>query len=521
MVSDLLMAIDSGTQSVKAMIFDGAGQMLHRQQVAFAPYRSPRPGWAEQDPEQYWQKLCLACQRLWAQPGLDRSRIAAVALTTQRGTVVCLDRAGRPLRPAILWLDQRKAQRMPPLGGPWGLLFRMIGLRGTIAYFQAEAEANWICTHQPEIWRQTHKFLLLSGYLTHRLTGKYVDSVGCQVGYLPFDYRRQRWARSWDWKWRCLTIRPQMLPELVAPTGILGEISAQAAAATGLPIGLPLVAAGADRACDVLGAGGTQAHIGCVTYGTTATINTTQRRYVEPIALLPAYPAALPGAYSLEVQVFRGYWMLRWFKEQFAPEETRKAAKQGVATEVLLERLLDDIAPGAMGLMLQPYWTPGLKSPGPSAKGAVIGFGDVHTRGHLYAAIIEGLAYAMRAGKERIEKRSGRAITELRVSGGGSQSDGAMQITADVFGMPAARPHVYETSGLGAAIDAAVGMGMYADVKTAAGHMTHPGRVFEPRKDAAGIYDALYRQVYCQMYRQLKPLYERIRTITGYPEPVN
>ncbi|UUZ53606.1 hypothetical protein LP419_33585 [Massilia sp. H-1] len=116
-----------------------------------------------------------------------------------------------------------------------------------------------------------------------------------------------------------------------------------------------------------------------------------------------------------------------------------------------------------MGLMLQPYWTPGIKVPGPEAKGAIIGFGDVHTRAHVYRAILEGLAYALREGKERIEKRSGVAITELRVSGGGSQSDAAMQLTADIFGLPTARPHIYETSGLGAAIDAAVGLGLYPD----------------------------------------------------------
>ena len=112
-----------------------------------------------------------------------------------------------------------------------------------------------------------------------------------------------------------------------------------------------------------------------------------------------------------------------------------------------------------MGLMLQPFWSPGLKLPGPEAKGAIIGFGDVHTRAHLYRSILEGLAYALREGKERIEKRTSIPVTKLRVSGGGSQSKSAMQLTADIFGMPTARSHIYETSGLGASIDVAVGLG--------------------------------------------------------------
>jgi sugar (pentulose or hexulose) kinase len=210
--------------------------------------------------------------------------------------------------------------------------------------------------------------------------------------------------------------------------------------------------------------------------------------------------------------------MVNWFKEEFGHPEKRQAAQMGLTPEQLFDKLVDEIAPGSMGLMLQPYWTPGVKSPGPEAKGAIIGFGDVHTRAHLYRSILEGLAYALRDGKERIEKRSRTPITRLMVSGGGSQSRGAMQITADIFGLPTARPHLYETSGLGAAIDAAVGLGLYPDFSTAVKAMTHVGEVFEPDQKNHGLYDALYQDVYRKMYKRLKPLYERIREITGYPK---
>jgi sugar (pentulose or hexulose) kinase len=155
--------------------------------------------------------------------------------------------------------------------------------------------------------------------------------------------------------------------------------------------------------------------------------------------------------------------------------------------------------------------------PGPEAKGAIIGFGDVHTRAHVYRAILEGLAYALREGKERIERRSGVPITQLRVSGGGSQSDAAMQLTADIFGLPTARPHVYETSALGAAIDAAVGLGLYPDFPAAIAAMTRVGKVFEPVAANQAMYDRLYRQVYRKMYARLQPMYRRIAEITGYP----
>jgi sugar (pentulose or hexulose) kinase len=313
-----------------------------------------------------------------------------------------------------------------------------------------------------------------------------------------------------------------MLPDLVEPAGTIATITAEAAQATGIPAGLPLVAAAADKACEVIGAGCLEPHIGCLSYGTTATINTTHRKYVEVIPLIPPYPAAVPGSYSLEIQIYRGYWMVTWFKHEFGQREQGLAEARGIEPEALFDELVRAVPAGSQGLMLQPYWSPGLRHPGPEARGAVIGFGDVHTRAHLYRAILEGLAYALREGAERTASRSGIPVTELRVAGGGSQSDAAMQLTADIFGLPASRPHIYEASGLGAAIDAAVGLGLHSDFAAAVAEMTRLGRTFEPDPQAHEIYDGLYREVYSQMYRRLRPLYEQIRRITGVassPEP--
>jgi sugar (pentulose or hexulose) kinase len=150
--------------------------------------------------------------------------------------------------------------------------------------------------------------------------------------------------------------------------------------------------------------------------------------------------------------------------------------------------------------------------PGPEARGAVIGFSDVHTRAHLYRAILEGLAYALREAAERTAKRSHVPVTELRVAGGGSQSDAALQLTADVFGLPASRPHIYEASGLGAAMDAAVGVGIHKDFTAAIREMTHIRDTFEPDKKMHARYNELYHGVYKKMYGRLKPLYESMQT---------
>lgn len=519
MVKDLLLAIDNGTQSIKALIFDLEGQLVASQITPITPpYVSTHPGWAEQDPEIFWECLCRACRGLWNQGNVDKERIAGVSLTTQRGTVVNVDDRGTPLRPCVHWLDQRKTYGQLPIGGIWGAIFKIIRMEDTIAYFQAEAEANWIRTYQPEVWRKTYKYLLLSGFLTYKLTGQFADSVGCQVGYIPFDYKNRRWASRWDWKWQVLPMDPSLLPRLVAPGDVIGEITEHASSDTGIPAGLPLVAAAADKACEVIGSGSLDSSVGCLSYGTTATINVTHGKYVEAIPLLPPYPSAIPGYHTIEVQIYRGFWMVSWFKKEFGYPERQEAAENGMEAEVLFEKLIEDIPPGSMGLVLQPYWSPGLKLPGPEAKGAIIGFGDVHTRAHLYRSIIEGLGYALREGKERIEKKTGIPITSLRVSGGGSQSTSAMQITADIFGLPTAKAHVYETSGLGAAIDTAVGLGLHDDFEGAIKAMTHVGEVYEPNLKHHEIYNDLYNDVYKKMYKCLKPFYSRIREITGYPK---
>jgi len=515
MTPENILAIDNGTQSVRALLFDPRGNLLAKQQIPIESYFSNEPGLAEQHPHVFWDAVCQACHGLFAQKVVSKDSIAAVALTTQRATVINVDEKGKPLRPAIVWLDQRRTEGLPPVGGLWGLLFKLARASGTVAYFQAEAEANWIRIRQHEIWKKTYKYLFLSGYLTYQLIGRFVDSVGCQVGYVPFDYKAQKWAKKSDWKWKVLPMDPSLLPDLIPPGNVLGEITTRAFEATGIPAGLPLIAAAADKACEVIGAGCLEPHIGCLSYGTAATINTTHKRYIEVIPLIPPYPAAIPNAYSLEMQIYRGYWMVSWFNQEFGLHEQRIAEQRGIKPEELFDDLVNTVPPGSQGLILQPYWSPGLKHPGPEAKGTIIGFSDVHTRAHIYRAILEGLAYALREGAERTAKRSGVPIIELRVAGGGSQSNAAMQLTANIFGLPTVRPHVYEASGLGAAIDAAVGVGLHPNFKTAVVEMTHPGDIFEPNIKTHEIYDNLYKKVYCKMYTRVRPLYKTIRSITN------
>ncbi|CAM5183853.1 FGGY-family carbohydrate kinase [Alishewanella longhuensis] len=511
-----VLSIDFGTQSVRAIIIDDSGTIIAKGQQRLPAYYSAEPGYAELPAEAYWQALTQACTSLWQQSPIAADAISAVTLTTQRGTVFCLDKHKKPLRPAIIWLDQREATVLPGLGS-WRHLFRVVGVTAIVERFQRRAPSNWLAEYEPQRWRDTAHYMLLSGYLTLQLTGELVDCSAAQVGYLPFDFQQQRWASKVSWKSQALSLTPTQLLPLKPPGAELGKITAQAALALGLPAGLPLIAAGSDKACEVLGCGGLTPQTGCISYGTTATISTANRRYIEPSPWLPAYPAAQPGFYNSEVMIYRGFWLVTWFKEQFGLQEQQEAALLGIAPEQLFDELLKAVPPGSMGLMLQPYWSPGIRQPGPEAKGAMIGFGDVHQRAHVYRALIEGLAYALQEGRQRLERRNGVKMQCLRVSGGGSQSAQILQLTANVFNLPVERPHTSETSALGAAISAMVGLGRFANYAEALAAMSHLGERFLPEPAVAAQYQRLYREVYLKMYRQLKPLYQKIREITGYP----
>lgn len=518
MKNSTILTIDNGTQSVRALLFDLQGNLLGKGKEEIEPYFSDHPGWAEQSPDYYWESLGKACQKLWASCDHAPAAVAAMTVTTQRGTVVNVDQNGEALRPAIVWLDQRHAQVEGELPGLWKWVFKLARLEDVANRFRENCQALWISQNQPDIWQKTHKYLLLSGYLNFRLTGGYVDSVGSQVGYIPFDYKKLAWAAESDWRFRIVPgLRRDMLPDLVKPGQRIGELHAVAARHTGLPEGLPVLASASDKACEILGSGGASPDIACMSYGTTATINTTNTKHIEPIKFMPAYPSAIPGAFCSEIMIYRGFWMVSWFKKEFGLREQRIADEQGIPAEALFDELVNSVPAGSMGLMLQPYWSPGVRDPGPEAKGGIIGFGDVHTRAHIYRAILEGLAYGLKEGMLRLEKRNGVKIKALRVAGGGSQSDAAMQLTADIFGLPAQRAHTYETSGLGAAIDVAVGIGAYPGFESAIANMTRAGEIFYPEPERQRLYERLFKEVYLKMYPQLQPLYRSIREITGYP----
>lgn len=518
-MQQVILSVDCGTQSLRGLLFSPKGELLDKAQVFYTPYQSPRPGWAEQDPEVYWRALCEACLTLKKNHAAIFKKIAGVGVTTLRASMVNLDARGDPLRPVMVWLDQRKAR---PVYQPRGLIklaLRAVGMTEALQKAQKDGKCNWIRQNQPELWANTHKYLQVSGFLNYRLTGVFRDSVASQIGHIPFNYRARQWGRPGEWlnfAQKCFPVEPEKLPELVPPGQPIGAITAQAAAQTGLARGIPVIACGSDKGCETLGMGVLDQSTASLSFSTTATVQTTAENYFETLPFMPPYPAAIPDRYNPEVEIFRGYWMITWFKEEFAHEEVRQARSKGVPPEVVMNRLLAAAPPGVMGLVVLPCWGPGLNEP--FAKGAMIGFGDVHKKAHVYRAIVEGLAFGLLDGMRRMEKRGKVVFNQAAVSGGASQSNEICQITADVIGLPLLRGRTYETSGLGAAIITTVGTGLHPSFDAAIKAMVHYDRVFRPDRSHVALYRQLFDKVYRRLYPALADIYKSIRDITGYPE---
>jgi sugar (pentulose or hexulose) kinase len=469
---EIILSIDTGTQSVRAVLIDLNGNILEIVKTEIEPYFSLKPGWAEQQPEYYRDKMFETLKKLFSFSKISKERIKAVTITTQRGSMVNLDKNGNSLRPAILWLDQRQAEIGNYPNKLVQLTLRAANMRESVIHAVKNGEVNWLLQNTPDIWEKTDKYLLLSGYLTYTLTNEFNDSIGNLVGYLPFNYKKQEWCEESHMNFKMFPVEKSKLSTLVKPSEILGYITKEASEKTGIPQGLPLIAAASDKACEVLGSGVFSPNVACLSYGTTATVQTTHKNYIEVTPFFPAYPSAIPDYFNTEVMIYRGFWMINWFKNEFGHREMQIAQNTGQKPEELFDEMIKEIPPGSMGLTLQPYWSPGIKIPGTEAKGAIIGFGDVHTRAHIYRAILEGLAYALKEGLIRTEKRTKIPVDKIIVSGGGSQSKQAMQLTADIFGKTTAKPHTYETSALGAAINASVGMKFFENYESAVKSMT-------------------------------------------------
>ncbi|MBQ4256002.1 MAG: FGGY-family carbohydrate kinase, partial [Bacilli bacterium] len=485
------------------------GDVVAQEKEPFEPpYFSSKPGYAEQNPEEYFVACCEASKRLLDANEEHKPQIKGVCMTCFRDTAVYLDKDKKIVRPTILWLDQRYAKCEEKLPLSARAIFKLVGMKEVINMNRRRTAMNWIKENEPENYKKIDKYIAISTYFIYRLTGQLKDCPSDYTGHYPIDFKKCEFYKKPEThlQGQIFSIKKSQLPELAPGLSELGKITEEVSALSGIPAGLPLFASGSDKACETLGNGVINEDNLAISLGTACSIETTMQRYVGPTALLPAYPFVLPGYYNMDFQIYRGFWMINWFLKEFGAQNIEDLMADDAGDPTMFDAELHKVPAGCNGLLLQPYW--GSQLDRPIVKGAIVGFSDSTTRMHVYRALIEGIAYELREQKEKFEKNLKHGFKEIRVSGGGAKSDEVCQILANVIGLPVKIVQTVETSSLGAAMAGFLALGVYKEPSEAVKNMVRISKTFEVNEEEKKTYDALFYDAYVKLYPSLKGIYK-------------
>jgi xylulokinase len=481
-----VIGLDCGTQSAKACIWDLKGRCVSR---ASAPLSvaTPHPGWAEQDPEEWWGSARAAVAQ--AASAIDPGCIIALGIAFQRETFTLTDSHRVPLRPGILWLDIRASEETAEVSAAFGAeaCHRLTGKPLDVT--SAVPRMLWIARHEPDVFRRAARWMDVCSFVAERMTGDFATCVaGADTSGLV-----DLATRQWSPELRSIAGLGQIeLPRLVEPGAVIGSLLPDAAHAMGVPPGLPVVAAGGDGQALSVGMG-----IG-IGDGFTLTLGTS-----IALGLLSAHPsvaglyrtliAALPGShYLLESVIQSGTYILRWFAESFGNGQDDAGGIEAWEQEIAA------LPPGSDGLVTIPHWW-GVRFPesDPDARGATLGWSHQHTRAHFLRSILEGVGFELKRFQQGFARECPEAKTRhVTVCGGGARSAAWLRILCDIMGMPLRVLDEQEPTALGAAMLAAVAAGAFTDPGGAARAMVGIGQILQPDPAAGECYDAIYERVY-------------------------
>lgn len=501
------LVIDVGTQSLRASIIDQKGTTLAFCKEKYeTPYLSPSSGFAEQDADFYLDRLCKATERLDRENKGLRQSVLGRSVVPFRDTAVLLDKNKNPIRPCILWLDQR-VERLHEKNLRFyeRILFRLIGRKDTVIYNSERTPTHWIKSHEKVNWAKRKYYSPLGGYFNYRITGNLVCSTADTIGHYPINFKTGKWFGKRHPKQSVFGIPYSALVPLIPPSSLIGKVTEEFSLKSHIPCGTKVYASGSDKACETFGNGCRDKTTASVSLGTACTIDVVDSKYSEPERFLPSYITPYKGGYDLEVQIYRGLWMIRWYIDNFGANDRVEAERMHLSVEDYLDRMVAKIPAGSDGLVLQPYWGPGLKRP--NAKGSIVGFSAVHTRFHLVRAIYEGIAFALKEGLDEIRKKTHRKPDYIVLSGGGSSNAVIPQIIADVFGLECHISSTPESCSLGGAMAGFVSAGVFSSPKDAVKSRVKEGKIIQPNPSNHALYERLYQSVYRKRYPSLKQIY--------------
>jgi xylulokinase len=502
-----LLGIDISTTGNKALLVAAdppgkAGEVVGAA-VVENPISTPRPLWSEQDPADWWTGIQQAIRQVLSETGTSSEQVISVGLTGQMHGLVLLDGDGKVLRPAILWNDQRTGPQCEWITETVGL-GNLLSRTGSPALTGFTApKVIWVREHEPEVYAQAAQILLPKDYIRYKLTGVYATDMAGASGMSLLDLRKRNWS---DDMLEALDIPAAWLPPTHEGPEVTGTISEEAAQATGLRAGTPVVGGGGDQAAGAVGVGAVRSGIAGLVLGTSGVVFApTTEPLVDRVGRLQAHCHAVPHQWHLMGVMLSAAGSLRWYRDTVAPRMSYDDLLAPAA----------DVPVGSEGLLFLPYLT-GERAPyaDPNARGSFVGLTVRHGLPHMTRAVLEGVAYGFRDIMELIKEAGLGQIDQVRVSGGGARSALWRQILADALDTELVTINTTEGAAYGAALLAGVGAGIWPSVGAACDETILIVDRILPREEQAERYDAFYPS-YCGLYAALKPTFDQLATLVS------
>jgi len=508
-MADYALGLDVGTTGTKALLVDLSGKVVARATKEY-PLHTPRPGWAEQDPADWWRGAVEAIRDVLATSGARPEEVRGLGLSGQQHGSVFLDRDHQVLREALLWCDQRTAAQCVWIHDTVG--FDKVveeTLNPVLTGFQAP-KIVWLRDNEPHLYEQLRTILLPKDYVRFLLSGEFATEVSDAAGTSLLNVARRQWS---DAMLRGLGLTADMLPKVYESPVASTAICQTAAAETGLRPGTPIAGGGGDNACSAVGNGVIEEGIVAVSVGTSGTVFAPMREpKMDPKLRVHTFCHAVPGQWHAMGVMLSAGGSLRWFRDTLCEQEKAEAAARGVDPYEIITAEAAAAPIGSEGLVFLPYLT-GERTPhaDPSARGVFVGLGLRHTKAHLARAVMEGVSYGLRDSLEILREMK-LPINEVRNTGGGSRSPFWRQMLSDVFRTPLVGMAIDEGAAFGAALLGGVAGGLWADVPAACAATVRTREPAQAHRQASAIYNRYY-PVYRALYRSLKRHFARLAAI--------
>jgi xylulokinase len=506
----MLLGIDIGTSGTKTLLCDHRGKVLATA-VAEHPISSPKPGWSEQNPRDWWKAACIATKAVLRKAKAKPADVAAIGLSGQMHGSVFLGDGVEPLRPALLWNDQRTAEQCQQIESKAGGRAALIDLVANPALTGFTApKILWVRQHEPRVYERTRHILLPKDYIRYCMSGEYATEVSDASGTLLLDVANRNWSTTLI---DLLEIDSSLLPRLYESPEITGTLHEAGASALGLKVGTPIVGGGGDQAAGAVGNGIVAAGIVSAALGTSGVIfahsDSPQR---DPQGRVHTMCHAVPGKWCVFGCMLAAGGSFQWLRNTLGTAEIAAAKKKGVDPYELLIAEAQRAPAGCEGLFFLPYLTgERCPYPDPLARGGWIGVTSRTTRDDLIRSVLEGVTYGMRDAVE-IMRSMNVICSQVRASGGGARSPFWRQLQADIYNLPIVQTNASEGPAYGVALLAGVGIGNWATVEQACKSAIKQTQVQKPRKKQSALYDRHY-SAFTQLYPALKPRFAELAAL--------